>query len=154
MKPHSNRRFIRDLARVAAAIVLTAFTVGCGHLMGMLEPQPAESEFGWGPRASQHQLYTATLQPTQPLKARRLLTVPVRITDAGGRPVDDAVILVDGGMPQHGHGLPTQPRVARALGNGVYEIEGLRFNMGGWWELELAIQTAAGTDNVTFNLTL
>jgi hypothetical protein len=57
-------------------------------------------------------------------------------------------------MPEHGHGLPTQPRVRRALGDGVYEIEGLRFNMGGWWELKLAIESPAGADSVTFNLSL
>ena len=63
-------------------------------------------------------------------------------------------ISVDGGMPEHGHGLPTQPRVKRALGHGVYEIEGVRFNMGGWWEFKLAIAGSRGADTVTFNLDL
>jgi hypothetical protein len=57
-------------------------------------------------------------------------------------------------MPQHGHGLPTRPRVTRALGDGVYEIEGVRFSMGGWWEFTLAITAAAHSDVVTFNLAL
>ena len=61
---------------------------------------------------------------------------------------------VDGGMPQHGHGLPTQPRVTRTSADGLYEIEGLRFSMGGWWEVKLAIDSPAGKDNVTFNLSL
>jgi hypothetical protein len=86
------------------------------------------------------------------LKLRQLQTLPVLVTDAQGRPVDGASIAVDGGMPEHGHGLPTQPRVTRALGGGLYEIEGLRFNMGGWWELKLAIDSPAGADRVTFNL--
>jgi hypothetical protein len=94
------------------------------------------------------------LQPAQPLRVRRLQTVPVLITDANGRPVESAVISVDGGMPEHAHGLPTQPRVTRALGGGVYEIEGLRFSMGGWWEIKLAIDSPAGADRVTFNLSL
>jgi hypothetical protein len=116
--------------------------------------RPAAEEFGFGPRASAQQKYTATLQPRQPLRLRRLQTVPVLITDAGGRPVEGAAITVDGGMPEHGHGLPTHPRVSRSLGGGVYEIEGVRFSMGGWWELKLAIQSPAGADNVTFNLSL
>jgi hypothetical protein len=57
-------------------------------------------------------------------------------------------------MPQHGHGLPTRPRVTRNLGDGAYEIEGVRFNMGGWWEFKLAIAGPRGTDTVTFNLDL
>jgi hypothetical protein len=81
-------------------------------------------------------------------------TVRVAITDAAGTPVDGATIQIDGGMPQHGHGLPTRPRVTRALGNGLYEIEGVRFNMGGWWEFTLAINAPSGSDIVTFNLAL
>jgi hypothetical protein len=122
--------------------------------MGRGVERPAAEAFGLGPRVSEKQTYTATLQPAQPLRVRRLLSIPVRINDAEGRPVDNAVIAVDGGMPEHGHGLPTQPRVARALGAGLYEIEGVRFSMGGWWELKLAIDSPAGSDRVTFNLSL
>jgi hypothetical protein len=116
--------------------------------------RPTVEAFGLGPRISAKQTYTVTLQPQEPLRLRRLQNVSVLITDAKGMPVDGAAIAVDGGMPEHGHGLPTQPRVTRALGTGLYEIEGLRFNMGGWWELKLAINSAAGADSVTFNLSL
>lgn len=123
--------------------------------MGRAEAErPAASEFGFGPIASAKHLYTATLEPQQPLRLRQLQTVPVRIVDANGRPIEGAAISVDGGMPEHAHGLPTRPRVTRALGDGRYEIEGLRFSMGGWWELKLAIETPAGADSVTFNLSL
>ncbi len=142
------------LPLAATAVVLSA--TACGHLMmmGRDVQRPAAADFGTGPRASIKQVYTATLQPIEPLKLRQLQTVPVLISDASGRPVENAVVTVDGGMPEHGHGLPTQPRVKRALGGGVYEIEGVRFNMGGWWELKLCIDSPAGVDNVTFNLAL
>ena len=140
---------------VAAAVAAT----GCGHLLMMMThgrdvARPSEAEFGTGPRPSVARQFTATLQPAQPLRPRRMQTVRVAITDAAGSPVDDATIQVDGGMPQHGHGLPTRPRVTRALGNGLYEIEGVRFNMGGWWEFRLAITAPSGSDVVTFNLAL
>jgi hypothetical protein len=140
---------------VALAGLLLA-NAGCGHLamMGKTVQRPAEEAFGLGPRVSVKEIYTATLQPQKPLRVRRLQTVPVLITDSQGHPVEHAVISVDGGMPEHGHGLPTQPRVARALGGGVYEIEGVRFSMGGWWEFKLAIDSSAGVDQVTFNLSL
>jgi len=152
-KPRSMRR---RAALISAVVVLAAGASACGHIAAMLsgiEP-PAASEFGFGPRASANQKYTATLLPREPLRLRRLQTVPVRITDANGRPVEQALIKVDGGMPEHGHGLPTQPRIGRALGDGVYEIDGVRFSMGGWWEFKLAIETPAGADRVTFNLSL
>lgn len=146
-------------AFVAALALVSAVTLtGCGHLMMMTHgrdiARPAVTEFGTGPRASAARQFSATLQPGEPLRPRRMQTVRVAITDAAGLPVEGATIEIDGGMPQHGHGLPTRPRVTRALGNGLYEIEGVRFNMGGWWEFRLAINTATGSDVVTFNLAL
>jgi hypothetical protein len=149
---------IRTTLVAALVVVAAVATTGCGHLMMMLHggdvARPAETEFGTGPRASASRQFSATLQHDQPLRPRRMQTIRVAITDAAGAPVDDATIKIDGGMPQHGHGLPTRPRVTRALGNGLYEIEGVRFNMGGWWEFKLAISAASGSDVVTFNLAL
>jgi len=76
----------------------------------------------------------------------------VRLAD--GSPVEDAQVTVDGGMPQHGHGLPTAPQATGHQGEGRYLIEGVRFNMGGWWELKLDIASPAGDDTVTFNLVI
>lgn len=139
-----------------AGIAGAAFAgpVDAGLLSMFTVERPAAEEFGTGPRASVNHAYKATLQPAQGFRLRQLQSVPVLIVDADGRPVEGASISVDGGMPQHSHGLPTQPRVTRYLGNGVYEIEGLRFSMGGWWELKLAIDGPAGSDRVTFNLSL
>lgn len=131
------------------ALLLAAFTL----LTAACATKPPANQFGFGPRTSAQSRYTASIEPpAQPLKPRRMLTLQVSIRDAAGNPIDGAQIEVDGGMPQHGHGLPTKPRVTKNLGDGRYEIDGLRFNMGGWWELRLAVTTAAGTDRVTFNL--
>jgi hypothetical protein len=156
MTTSTGNQRLRVGAVLAAAIVAVSLT-GCSHVMTMIHggpAVPAASEFGLGPRTSSTGLYFATLQPAESLKPRRLQTVRVSLTDAAGQAVDGAAIIVDGGMPQHGHGLPTQPRVTKALGNGEYVIEGVRFNMGGWWELRLAIEGRSGRDTVTFNLAL
>ena len=78
--------------------------------------------------------------------------IDLRLPD--GSPVKNATIKVDGGMPQHGHGLPTAPQVTKYLGEGRYLVEGLRFHMPGWWELRLDITAAGQRDAVTFNLML
>ena len=141
-------------AIVTAAPTLTA----CSHAMMMIHGnraiRPAASEFGLGPRASAGGRYVATLEPARPLRPRQMQTVRVIVRDAEGRAIDEARISIDGGMPQHGHGLPTRPRVTRSVGDGIYEIEGVRFNMGGWWEFRLAIASSSGADIVTFNLAL
>jgi hypothetical protein len=155
-KQSKNQGRWQRLAAISAAAVLTLTLAGCGVMTmmhGGAKP-PAESEFGLGPRTSAQGQYTATLQPEQPLKPRRMQSIQVRITDPAGQPVEGATIAVDGGMPQHGHGLPTRPRVTKYLGDGVYAIDGVRFNMGGWWEFKLAVTTPAAADTVTFNLSL
>ena len=148
---------IRYTLVLAMAVAVLSVT-GCGHAMMMMHgknvARPAAAEFGIGPRPSTSGRFSATLEPDQPFRPRRMQTVRVAITDDAGRPVDNATIAIDGGMPQHGHGLPTRPRMTRPLGNGLYEIEGVRFNMGGWWEFRLAISADAGADVVTFNLDL
>jgi hypothetical protein len=152
---HSAQRTRQQGGFVVVGILVVLAALGGGRLLMMRgHPLPAASEFGLGPRTSAAGLYTATLIPTEALRPRKLQTVQVAIAAANGEPVQDAQIAVDGGMPQHGHGLPTRPRVTRHVGDGVYEIEGVRFNMGGWWEFKLSIGTAAGTDLVTFNLKL
>ena len=140
-------------AALAAGVLLLG---ACGHLMmmrGGVEP-PAASEFGFGPRVSSGGLYEARLEPVEPLRTRKLQTVRLSVRTAEAAPVEGARIVVDGGMPQHGHGLPTRPRVTRSLGAGTYQVEGVKFNMGGWWELRFRIDSEAGTDSVTFNLDL
>ena len=150
-----NQRF-RTIAGLAATLVILTALTGCSSMMGALRGvrKPAASEFGLGPRASAHGLYTATLEPAESLRPRKLQKVQVALKDAEGNAVDGAVITIDGGMPQHGHGLPTRPRVTKSAAGGVYVIDGVRFNMGGWWEFRLAIDGRAGADQVTFNLAL
>jgi hypothetical protein len=148
------RRTVLVLATMAVAVSMTA----CSHAMMMMHgtgaKRPAASEFGLGPRASARGRYVATLEPARPLRPRQMQTVRVTVRDAEGRAIDEAQISIDGGMPQHGHGLPTRPRVTRNLGDGLYEIEGVRFNMGGWWEFTLAIAGSRGADTITFHLDL
>ena len=148
-------RFTRRRLGLLVALGGLAFAASGMSLFGHGNvTRPGQKEFSLGPRHSAKQVYVVTLRPSEPLRPRKLLTVPVTITDSAGRPVEGATVSIDGGMPQHGHGFPTQPRLGRALGAGTYEIEGVRFNMGGWWELKLAIDSPAGADNITFNLEL
>ena len=99
--------------------------------------------------------YVATLEPSEPpIPIGRLQAWRVRLASSEGAPVVHARIAVDGGMPQHGHGLPTKPRVTRELADGTYVIDGMKFSMGGWWEIRLAIDADAGPDQVTFNVVL
>jgi len=157
MRVRGPKRMGRVAVVAAIAVVGIGLLAGCTHVMMMLHAKaerPPASEFGFGPRISTNGLYEATIEPTEPLKVRRMHTVKLKVGTVGGTAVDGAEIVVDGGMPQHGHGLPTKPRVTRPLGEGVYQVDGVKFNMGGWWELKFRIASSVGTDSVVFNLDL
>jgi hypothetical protein len=97
-------------------------------------------------------LYRVAMQPPSKAPAiNQMHSWRVTLATADGKPVSGATFAIDGGMPQHGHGLPTRPRVTRELGNGTYELDGMKFSMTGWWEVKLAIDGPVGTDKVTFN---
>ena len=76
----------------------------------------------------------------------------IEVLDHEKKAVYPARISVGGGMPGHGHGLPTQPQVTRYLDNGKYLIEGMKFNMAGDWILAFIIETAANRDRVKFDV--
>jgi len=91
---------------------------------------------------------------TTPVRINHMHDWVLTVKGHDGNPIFEAKINVDGGMPAHGHGLPTAPRVTRELGGGKYLVEGVRFNMGGHWELTFHIASANKSDKVTFNLLL
>lgn len=107
-------------------------------------------------RKTDHGLFRAQLKSeTQPIPMNEIHRWTLRLTDAKGRPVTGAKIFVNGGMPEHGHGLPTAPKGAPGAQPGDYEIEGMKFSMTGWWVLQMAVVTADGrSDTVTFNVVL
>ena len=88
------------------------------------------------------------------IRINRIHSWTLHVEDAAGAPVENAVIAVDGDMPQHGHGLSTSPRVTKYLGNGDYQVDGLKFHMPGWWIVEFEIEAGGQKDQVTFNLLL
>ncbi len=78
----------------------------------------------------------------------------VRITDSNGMPLSDVYLLVGGGMLGHGHGLPTQPRISGRLGEGLYRISGVLFNMHGNWMLRIGVRDGDIQDEARINLAL
>ncbi len=97
--------------------------------------------------------YRVTLVPPDHTPAiNQMHSWKLRLQDPSGAPVTGARFVVDGGMPQHGHGLPTQPRITREIEAGTYQLDGMKFSMTGWWELKLGVASELGSDTVTFNM--
>lgn len=74
--------------------------------------------------------------------------------EAAGRPLENAQISIDGGMPAHGHGLPTQPKVTANLGGGNYQVDGFRFQMPGAWQVNFHVTAGNINDAATLTFTV
>jgi hypothetical protein len=135
---------------VAAAVVASSLLTGC---MLFAKP-PADLDYS-RTRLSEAGHYRATIRPQgDSIPKGKLQRWTLHLETSAGSPIDSAKVTVDGGMPQHGHGLPTQPQVTRVLGNGDHLVEGMKFNMGGWWVVKFHVNAPAGRDSVVFNLSL
>ena len=146
--PNIARR--RSAIRAAIIAIATSLVAGCMMFAGTPEGLDYSRT-----RSSEGGRYRATIRPQgDSIPQGRLQRWTLHLETATGAPVDSAVVAVDGGMPQHGHGLPTKPRVTRALGNGDHVVEGLKFNMGGWWVVKFRVDAGSGTDSVVFNVKL
>ncbi len=134
------------LVSVLAVVALLALRAGSGV--------PADLDYSTT-RLSSTGLYRASFTVSEPaIPVNKLHTWTLHVESPDGKAIDDAQIVVDGDMPQHGHGLPTRPQVTQNLGNGDYLVEGMKFQMGGWWVMDFDITLGSQTDRVSFNLML
>ena len=139
--------------RSLRTLTLLAATLSLGACMMFAKP-PQDLDYS-RTRTSASGAYRATITPQgDSIPKGKLHRWTLHLETASGAPVDSAVIAIDGGMPQHGHGLPTKPRATRDLGNGDHLIEGMKFNMGGWWVVKFRVAASQGTDSLVFNLKL
>lgn len=126
------------------SVMLTAAVSGCatppGNLDLSLDKHSASGRYA-----------VALVPPSVAPKINQLHSWTVRLSDTAGSPVTGATLAVGGGMPQHGHGFPTKPRVTREVEDGTYLLEGMKFSMPGWWNITFDILGSQGEDKVIFN---
>lgn len=104
-------------------------------------------------RESAKKLFKASyVSDVNPIPFARFITWKLRVETADGRPVKDGEVTINGGMPEHGHGLPTMPEVVAGAAPGDYVVQGLKFSMPGWWVITFKIKAQGIEDVVTFNL--
>uniref|UniRef100_B0SXI5 YtkA-like domain-containing protein n=1 Tax=Caulobacter sp. (strain K31) TaxID=366602 RepID=B0SXI5_CAUSK len=143
------RRFFACRA-VGGAALLAAVLMG-----GSVSAKPKDLNLSLDRPSDQGVFRVRVQSQVAPIPLSRVHPWTVHLTDQAGLPVSGAVIAIDGGMPEHHHGLPTAPRAASAATPGDYLISGMKFSMTGWWMLKLSIKAPDGrTDRITFNLVL
>ena len=90
--------------------------------------------------------FEITYAPTpDPMPMNEPFKLDVTLKQAGGASSQagaPVVLRVDAGMPAHGHGMNTRPRVTET-GDGKYLVEGMLFHMPGHWQLYFDIRRGA-----------
>ncbi|MEL6186997.1 MAG: hypothetical protein AAFU79_20415 [Myxococcota bacterium] len=104
---------LRWRAGLGAAVALTT---GCVGAQDGTDAPPKTSEIPLVaigaslPTEGGH--FRVSARPVEPpVQVGRMQSWIVEIRDPKGRPANGLAVRLDGGMPQHGHGLPTAPRV-------------------------------------------
>ena len=147
--PKISRRSLFLLVPAVAVVLATG-----GFAAKMMEGPPPDLDLALS-KATEHGTYLASIASDQtPIPVGSIHSWTVKVTTPDGQPATDIAIAIDGGMPQHGHGLPTKPEVTSDLGEGSHLIEGMKFNMPGWWTLTVSIDGPKGRDEATFNVVL
>jgi hypothetical protein len=138
------------LIAAGALIAVAAVIFSYRHMMAM----PDNLDLARTKLSESGRYQVAIAPEAEPVEQNALHSWVVTLATPQGAAVEGATIAIEGGMPQHRHGLPTAPQATEYLGDGRYRIEGVKFSMSGWWELRFEIASPAGDDTVTFNLVL
>jgi hypothetical protein len=127
--------------------------IGICLLLSMALGYASERSQRWSQTSSQGEFLVELMAPDDGVALSKFDIWQLSIKDAESKqPVTPVRVVVGGGMPAHGHGLPTQPQVTKHIGGGQYQLEGLTFNMAGQWQLVFDISTGQLSDRVVFDL--
>ena len=135
---HQPRGMRRPLLNVVPGLLLGMLL---GLSLGLLLPNTASAKGAdpapWRRLSTGGGSYEITVRTTTPPAVGGYQTWAVAISGRGSAGLDPS-LTVRGGMPGHGHGLPSEPQVRR-LAPGQFVLEGLQFNMPGEWVLHFDV---------------
>lgn len=151
-KPNRSRALL--WVGIAIVTLLVVAAVVTGVVMARMNNTPGDLDFSTTQSSENGLFKVSYAASTGKVPINQMHEWTLHVETADGTAVENAEILVDGDMPQHGHGLATRPRVTQYLGNGDYQVEGLRFQMAGWWVMDFTISANGQTDSVHFNMQL
>ena len=136
-------------------VLVAVYFTGMNIMMAQMSSEvPSDLDYS-NTRVSENGLFRVSYVSSQDIvPVNQMHQWILHVETADGQPVENATIAVDGDMPEHGHGLPTRPQVTKYLGKGDYLVEGMKFQMGGWWVMDFTITANSHTDAVHFNMKL
>ena len=142
---------LQQIAGIAVALAALAIA-GYAYLQADIETVPQSAAIASG-NPTENGLFVVRIEPEEkPVSVGPIHAWLVSVNDPQGMPVEGAKVSLDGGMPSHGHGLPTIPETLGEIQPGIYRIDGVKFSMIGPWELVVEIESGDQSDSVRFDL--
>lgn len=129
-----------------------------GEMMDMMQTPHTSPDMGMGMDmgktkvVSARQLFNVSYETDGHIPMNSIHSWRLQVNNNRRMAVTGATIKVSGGMPAHGHGLPTRPIVTESDTPGVYHIDGMKFTMPGEWVVRLNIDTGLEQDTAEFFL--
>lgn len=127
---------LRSFAALARALTLVTFVTFTALGLAPLDvsAEANEADLTGSARGIELRVYSQV----SPLEINRIHSWEVSLSDDNG-PLTGASLSVTAGMPEHNHGMPTQPQVTTEIVPGRYLLEGVRFHMPGLWRLDAKV---------------
>ena len=126
-----------------------------GHEHAMMNAPPPEDLDTSTMKVTANNAFNVMYKSTSGhIRINRIHSWELTIKDADGQPVNNAMVTVVGDMPEHGHGLPTQPEITKVGTGGLYRVDGMKFTMPGWWVVTVSVMVNGVHDSVSFNLNI
>jgi hypothetical protein len=103
---------------------------------------------------SNNETYVVRFTPDpEPIPLNALFTLRVAVSRADGSGAARLDLSVDAAMPEHRHGMSTQPVVER-LADGTFQVRGMLLHMPGRWELYFDVRDERGVERAQRSLEL
>jgi len=134
--------------RSVVLLVLTTFI----SIASCTTPPPHALDLSLTRLSKENRFLVTLVPPEGAVGIQQIQSWQIKLATPAGVPIPKALVYMNGGMPEHGHGLPTRPVVTRELVPGTYLLEGVKFSMPGRWELIVAVQGNGMEDMTTFNM--
>lgn len=105
-------------------------------------------------QVSDKKSFKLSYTPTpDPIPLNSFFRLKLLLQDPQTRVLTGAKLSVSATMPEHNHGMNVKPKV-KALGQGLYEVQGLLFHMAGYWEIVVDIELGGKHEKVIFGVTV
>ena len=139
--------------RAALATLGAVATCLLSPLIAGAAPHSGESAAQAYTRPTAGGYYRVTISPAiHPIPISQIHNWTIHVESADGVAFMPRQLVINGGMPGHGHGLPTKPNISRYLGNGDFLVEGMMFQMPGRWQLIVGVTGPQGPDQAVFDV--